>query len=34
MSMINKLFSDENQVPEHCVELERWQGQTWTFDDF
>ena len=25
-SWINKLFSEENKVPEHCLELERWQG--------
>ena len=23
---INKLFSEENKVPEHCLTLERWQG--------
>ena len=23
---INKLFSEENKVPEHCLKLERWQG--------
>ena len=23
---INKLFSEENTVPEHCLKLERWQG--------
>ena len=23
---INKLFSEENKVPEHCVKLHRWQG--------
>ena len=25
---MNKLFSEkENKVPEHCLKLERWQGQ-------
>ena len=23
---INKLFSEENKVPEHCLNLEMWQG--------
>ena len=23
---INKMFSDENKLPEHCLKLERWQG--------
>ena len=23
---INKLFSEDNKDPEHCLKLERWQG--------
>ena len=23
---INKLFSEEDKVPEHCLKLERWRG--------
>ena len=23
---MNKLFSEETKVPEHCLKLERWQG--------
>ena len=23
---VNKLFSEENKVPEHSLKLERWQG--------
>ena len=26
LNWINKLLSEENQVPEHCLKLERWQG--------
>ena len=25
-SWINKLLSEENKVPEHCLKLESWQG--------
>ena len=24
--LIQKLFSEKIKVPEHCLELERWQG--------